>query len=170
MNIKLLLSVIIIIVAIMGLGALLFMFGNTPPNDRPQVGEEIPIMGTEHIGVGQAHEPYNSNPPTSGPHYAQPGAWGFYDQPLPDEQLIHNLEHGGIWIAYKDVDAETIEKLRDIQRRNSGSVIVTPRPTNETKLSLASWGHLDKFEDFDEARILNFIRSNKNRSPEPIAR
>src|SRR3989344_5078 len=52
------------------------------------------------VAVGASHEAYNSNPPTSGPHYEQPSRWGVSQAELPDEQLIHNLEHGGIWISY----------------------------------------------------------------------
>ena len=37
-------------------------------NEESRPGEEIPIMGRDHINVGDPHEPYNSNPPTSGPH------------------------------------------------------------------------------------------------------
>lgn len=136
----------------------------------PPLGEAIEIQGANHIAEGAAHEEYNSNPPTSGSHYAQAAAWGFYDEQLPDEQLIHSLEHGGIWISYKDVDDQVKERLELIARRNSGSVIVTLRPENDTKISLASWGRLENLEGLDEEKINNFIRANKNKSPEPIAR
>src|SRR3990167_5703120 len=50
-------------------------------------GGAVPELGRDHINVGAEHEPYNSNPPTSGQHYASPANWGIYDAPLPDEQL-----------------------------------------------------------------------------------
>src|SRR3989344_4041615 len=68
-------------------------------------GEEISIVSREHINVGDPHEPYNSNPPTSGPH-AAPAEWGISSVEIPDENAIHNLEHGGIWISYKNLDEE----------------------------------------------------------------
>ena len=69
--------------------------------ERP--GTAVPTQGAQHISVGAVHAPYNSNPPTSGPHYAQPAAWGVYGSELLDEQVIHNLEHGGVWISYDAV-------------------------------------------------------------------
>ena len=41
---------------------------------QPEVlpGEIIPIQGATHIPLGQPHDPYNLEPPTSGPHYDQP--------------------------------------------------------------------------------------------------
>lgn len=166
---KQILLVLVVVIVVLGVGVILFLTSNKSPQDLPQVGEEIEILGAEHIGVGAEHGEYNSNPPTSGSHYAQAAAWGFYDQQLPDEQLIHSLEHGGIWISYKDVDEDTKEKLDLIGRKNSGSVIITPRPENDAKISLASWGRLENLDEFDEDRINNFIQSNKNKSPEPIA-
>ncbi|KKT12932.1 MAG: Methyltransferase type 12 [Parcubacteria group bacterium GW2011_GWC1_43_30] len=37
-------------------------------NQKLRPGEEIKILGREHISVGAAHPAYNSNPPTSGWH------------------------------------------------------------------------------------------------------
>ena len=66
----------------------------------PLPGTAYPIQGREHIPLDAPHLPYNSNPPTSGPHYESPVPWGVYDHELPDEQLVHNLEHGGVWVSY----------------------------------------------------------------------
>lgn len=158
-------------IAVLVMGALgygLYRLANQPA--KPMLGETFPILGREHIVVGASHPPYNSNPPTSGPHYAQPAPWGVYEEELPDEQLIHNLEHGGIWISYKDIDQETKSNLETISKRYSGSVIITLRPANDSKIILASWGRLLKLEDFDEAGIIDFIKANKNKSPEKLAR
>jgi len=137
--------------------------------EKPRLGEAFPILGQEHIAVGASHPAYNSNPPTSGWHYAQPAEWGVYQKELLDEQLIHNLEHGGIWISYKDVDNVTKTKLEAIGKKFSGSTVVIPRSANDAKIILASWGRLEKLESFDEARITDFIKANTNKSPEPLA-
>ena len=138
--------------------------------EQSRRGVEFAIQGRQHIAVGAALPSYNSNPPTSGWHYAEPASWGMYQTELPDEQVIHNLEHGGIWISYKDLDTDTTAKLEDLARRFPNSVIITPRVSNDSKIALASWGRLEKLEIFDEAEILAFIKTNKNKSPEPIAR
>lgn len=134
----------------------------------PAIGTSFPIQGQEHIAVGATHPEYNSNPPTSGWHYAQPATWGVHQDELPDEQLIHNLEHGGIWISYKDVDPTTKSELERIARSNQ-KVILTPRSKNDAPIVLASWGRSQKLEKFDRDAIINFIKANKNKSPEPYA-
>jgi hypothetical protein len=159
-----------IVVIVIGLAVFLFLNANTPAEDLPAVGEAYEIQGAQHIPEGSSHEVYNSNPPTSGSHYAQPANWGIYERPLADEQAIHNLEHGGIWISYRDIDEETLTRLRDLANRNRGAVILSPREDNDKKIALASWGRLENLDEFDEERIQFFIRSNKNKSPEPLAR
>ncbi|MFQ5795188.1 MAG: DUF3105 domain-containing protein, partial [Candidatus Bipolaricaulia bacterium] len=118
-------------------------------------GEAVPILGANHVPEG-TRITYNSNPPTSGAHWPQPAQWDVYSFPLPDEQLVHNLEHGGIWISYKDIDRETKSKLEAIARKYPQGVILTPRPENDRNIALASWGRLDKFDSFDEERIERF--------------
>jgi len=132
------------------------------------IDEEIPILGSDHVREG-IKVVYNSNPPTSGNHWSQPAEWGFYSTPLPDEQLVHNLEHGGIWISYKDVDEETITKLKDIANKYPQALIVTPRTPNDVKITLASWGRLLRLDKFDEELISSFIKNNVNKAPEPLA-
>lgn len=132
-------------------------------------GEAIPDLGRNHIAVGTSHDPYNSNPPTSGPHYEEWAKWGIYDEKLLDEQLIHNLEHGGIWISYRDKDnQDLINKLKDIAEDYSIKVILTYRPENDVPIALAAWTRLLKLENFDEKQIKNFIKAFINKGPEQV--
>ncbi len=132
-------------------------------------GEVFSSQGQQHIQTGATHEEYNSNPPTSGPHNGQPANWGIYQSELPDENLIHNLEHGGIWISYNNIDNDTKTKIEDLAKRYPNKMIVTPRSKNDSKIAIASWTRLLKLDVFDEATIVDFIKANKNKSPEPNA-
>jgi len=144
----------------------LVLWSKKAAENRP--GEAIPELGQEHIPAGSPRPEYNSNPPTSGPHYAAPANWGSYDQPLPDEQLVHNLEHGGIWISYRDNDENLINQLKSIVDDYALKVILTSRPENDSKIAVAAWGRLMKMEEFDEDQIRDFIGSFINRGPEQV--
>ncbi len=148
----------------------------------PRTGEDIPIQSADHIEFGQPHGPYSSNPPTSGPHYAQPAEPGFYEAAPPDEQLVHNLEHGYviIWYNCSALAPEACDQLKSQVRtamqsagvsRYTGTpkLIAVPRPDMETLIALTSWGRLDKFDAFDGERIRNYIRAFRDRAPEPNA-
>jgi len=122
-------------------------------------GSRIGIIppGLNHLPDGQRYAGYNSNPPTSGPHWASPASWGVYREPLADETLVHNLEHGGVWISYKDAkDTDLADKLAAIARRYR-KVVLAPRPADDAPIALAAWGRLLKLQAFDEAQIVAFI-------------
>ena len=46
--------------------------------------QEFSEQGAEHISESGLFS-YNSNPPTSGSHYGQAPAWGFYSKEIDDE-------------------------------------------------------------------------------------
>jgi hypothetical protein len=150
------------------------------PEDLP--GTEVPIQGSDHVDPGMPHDPYNSDPPTSGPHYASTAETGFYEEAPLDEYLVHNLEHGHtiIWYNCTDLSEADCTALKDDIRNVMGragvslitgtpKVNAVPRPTMETTLSLTSWGRIDTFDEFDANRILAFIRAHRDNAPEPNA-
>lgn len=81
-----------------------------------------------------------------------------------------DLEHGGIWISYKEIDDETKKILEEIGKSNPQSVIVSPRPANENRIAIVSWGKMMKLDLVDKALIQKYIDTYKNQSPEKLAR
>lgn len=141
--------------------------------------EEFPIEGQEHVSPGASVE-YKTNPPTSGGHLAQAENWGVYDEEIDDKAAVHGLEHGGIWITYKqssdgqdsseELSDEEKAVLEEIGKENPLSVIVSPRNRNDVKIAVVSWGKMMKLEKVDKALIQKYIDTYKNQSPEKLAR
>ncbi|MDR7420175.1 MAG: DUF3105 domain-containing protein [Armatimonadota bacterium] len=139
------------------------------PGPRRGVVEQFPGQGGDHLPLGQAHPAYNSNPPTSGWHTPQTAPWGVHRTAIPDEVIVHNLEHGGIWISYRDAsDAALIEKLETLVARYRSKVILTPRPQNDAPVAVAAWTRLMKLDGYDEEKIVRFIDAYKNKGPERV--
>lgn len=69
-------------------------------SSRTLIGEKFANQGQEHIATDTPRMKYNSDPPTSGQHYAETAPRGVNDEEIDDRHLIHNLEHGEIWISY----------------------------------------------------------------------
>ena len=132
-------------------------------------GEQVSVQGGNHISVGQEHEEYNTNPPTSGAH-GSPVNFGIYTEELPDENMVHNIEHGGIWISYTGISEEEIAQLEEIAQRHPRSVVLAPRSANDTPIAIVSWGRLMKLDAVDEELIEEYIKRNINKSPEPLVR
>jgi len=138
---------------------------------------KIEDQGRDHIAVGASNPAYNSNPPTSGWHYEEWETKGVYKEQQPDEGLVHNLEHGYIWISYRpDASSKIIKQLEDFYGIGK-KIIVEPRKENDKLIALSAWGWLDKFDpaslevlsDVELKRVQDFIDTYINHGPEPNA-
>jgi hypothetical protein len=132
------------------------------------LGEKIEEMNSPHIVLGDVYEPYNSNPPTSGPHTGnQVAGPGIKDEPIPDEIVVHSLEHGAVVLWYKtSMDEESINRLKKVFAESSGKKIMIPRENMDTPIALTSWGYLLRLDSVDEDKIQAFIETNSDRAPE----
>lgn len=169
----------------------IFAIGNKqadkPIDPKDKLGASHQSQGQEHIQPGQEHAPYNSNLPSSGPHYPQPTPWGIKDQGVADEILVHNLEHGGIVIAYKpctdDQSAETadclkpqdVDRLKDIFGKlpvspqfNTIKAVLVPRSKNTKPVQLAAWTYTLDLDGPDEGQIRQFYTDHVDQGPELV--
>ena len=123
-------------------------------------GTLVPSQGNAHVQLAtDPHAPYNSDPPTSGPHLPYLAPWGIHTTPIPKELQIHNLEDGGVVVQYSCECPELVGKLTSIVKRYDHGVILAPYPGMKSKIALTAWTRMDGFDEFDEARIVRFIKA-----------
>ena len=131
------------------------------------VGTQVPILDPNHISQGSSAT-YNSSPPTSGEHWGLPGdrgpvPCGFYDEGLPDERVVHNLEHGNIVISYNLPLESDVSALRDalgnIELNNAWGVARDYDAIPTGQVGLSAWGVLDTMVGVDEERIARFFKA-----------
>ncbi len=163
------------------IGAIVIAFGgalvigkiNRPP-EPPRPGIEQADHGREHVN---SKEYGGDQPPTSGSH-ANPVAWGVYDTEVRDDQVIHNMEHGGIYVSYQPgLPKDQIEKLTQLlsepfsdQKFQPKKIVLAPRATNKSPIELSSWRRSQTLASYDQAKIEDYIKRNLGKSPEPLAR
>ena len=139
------------------------------------VGVRQELMPTDpdgpyaHMPTGQTIE-YNTTPPTSGDHWTVQANCGFYPDGVPDEQIVHNLEHGNIVVSYNLTDPEEIGRLTDvvdgIGLSNLWGITRFYDQIPEGQVALATWGVLDTMEGVDPGRITAFFEYAGNLGPE----
>ena len=101
-------------------------------------------QGRSHIQSPKTFN-YNSNPPTSGSHYAiagqAPAPTGVHLQPIQDENQVHNLEHGHIGIQYNNISEAVRSALEQFTNAHDTYVFMAPRPQLPTGvlLSFTRW-------------------------------
>jgi len=148
--------------------------GANRPAPGEVVGTQVPSQGNAHMPDGQRFS-YNSTPPTSGSHWQVPAQWGTKDSQEANERTTHNLEHGGIVIAYSPaLAAEDVIKLKALVRGLMNSsfrkVILEPyQQLTDAKIALTSWTWILKLPGYDETQITKFVRAHYQGSdaPEP---
>jgi hypothetical protein len=128
---------------------------------EPLPGTFVPSLGNEHIPTAESpHVPYNSNPPTSGPHLPYIAPWGIHTRPIPRELQVHNLEDGGVVINYKPECADRVlPALQTTVKRYPDHVLLAPYPDLDACIALTAWSRIDKLEALDERRVTRFIEA-----------
>ena len=119
--------------------------------------QEVTLVTGASSGIGRAIAEAQLAP---GRHVGNLANWGVHFSPIPDELQVHNLEDKGVVIQYhcpKEC-SDLVEKLTAIVKRYSEYVVLAPRPNIDKRIALTAWGKIDKFDEFDEARIVRFIK------------
>jgi hypothetical protein len=125
-------------------------------------GTFVADLGNAHLQtLDEPHIPYNSDPPTSGPHMPYTAPWGIHTQPIAKELQVHNLEDGGVVIQYNCPSGcpDLVDKLKAIVSRYKDEVILAPYPGLKHRIALTAWTRIDAFDQFDEGRIVRFIKA-----------
>lgn len=143
------------------------------------VSDPPDVKGT-HIKRDAGMLTWPTNPPSSGDHYGQWYKWSrVYTDPVPRENYVHNLEHGGIVLAYNCPTgcADEIAKLESFARalpKDPGCAdpitarwIVTPDPLlpEDVKVAAAAWGFTYTAKCVDERTLRNFWDNHFARKP-----
>lgn len=116
---------------------------------------------------------YEQSPPVGGPHNPVWQNCGFYDQPVRDENAVHSLEHGAVWITYSpSLPQNQVDELRDIAESQS-YILVSPYPDlpDNTPVVASAWGKQVGLDGADDPDLESFIRAYRQgpQTPEPGA-
>jgi hypothetical protein len=136
--------------------------------------EAFEIDSTEHTEDDLA---YSRTPPAGGEHHPVPGTCGFYgpdqgaDELPPEELLVHDLEHGAIWVAYDPaVDAVALDALRELVTEET-KVVVTPVDGLDAPIVATAWARQLPLDAVNDPRLSEFVDAYRagGEAPEPDA-
>jgi hypothetical protein len=114
---------------------------------------------------------YDATPPIGGDHSAY---WAdcngtVYPQPIANENAVHPLEHGAVWVTYRQglpaSDVSTLAK----QVSGRQYVFMSPYPNLKSQVSLQAWGYQLFVNKVTDPRISQFIATlshNQKITPE----
>lgn len=155
--------------------------GPTAPEALRSAGctyREFPAKERSHTQSLLEKIEWNSSPPTNGQHYQSPAVWGSYDTPLLRTQIVHNLEHGGMYVLYgPKVSQGTVDQLRGFYDDDPIGMLLSPLPSLGNKIALGVWttpdddpergtGRLALCTSFDEDAFRQFRDDYRFTGPE----
>jgi hypothetical protein len=100
---------------------------------------------------------YGMTPPAGGDHFA---AWlncGVYSEPQQNENAVHSLEHGAVWVTYDPelVDQAGVDALVDALPNTY--VVVSPYPDLPAPVVASAWGAQVQLDGVDDTRLGDFV-------------
>lgn len=158
-------AVALLLLVACGLGAFLWyrQAGGGEGEDLPAIinyRETNPgALSPDHLPDGTALS-YPMRPPAGGPHYNR---WqncngDVYPAPIEDGHAVHSLEHGAVWITYREgLPPDEVARLAD-RVRGQSYLMMSPYRSLDSTVTLQAWGYQLIAEDVDDERIDEFIR------------
>jgi hypothetical protein len=102
---------------------------------------------------------YNTTPPVGGNHsqYWADCDGTVYPQPIANENAVHALEHGAVWLTYKEgiPQSQVATLAKDVTGQTK--VFMSPYPGLSSTVSLQAWGYQLKVNSVSDPRIAAFI-------------
>jgi hypothetical protein len=156
-----------------------------PDASCPVEIDSPPLLPASHVDIGSTIV-WNSNPPSSGPHYPIWAAYQAYTTPVPRGYYVHDLEHGGIVFLYNCAlfDADCPALVRALQSVSDGltddplciadgngvrvRTVITPDPLITAPVAAAAWGWVYKAQCADLPTLRAFAVEHYGHGPEDI--
>lgn len=141
--------------------------------ERWQVTKDVDVYfgATDFVATHNDAEPilYEQIPPVGGYHR---NAWqncGYYNEYINNENGVHSMEHGSVWITYDpNLPQEDIDVLKN--KAEEQFILVSPYPGMDAPVIASVWGKQIKLDGVNDSRLDAFIgqyKKNVNNSPEP---
>jgi hypothetical protein len=175
-------AIVVVLVLVGGIGYFLVARNSAvspwrPSDDNKDPSLAIPGIATtayegQHHVTPQQRVAYDKTPPYGGPH---DGYWAacngqVYPRAVRNENMVHGLEHGAVWIAYDPgLSPADVEVLKNLAKQPK--VLVTPYEGLASAVVALAWEHRLNLASVNDPRLVQFANAFAGAvtAPEPKA-
>lgn len=147
--------------------------GGDPHTDNPQLKA---VKTFDYVGGQHTTDPvhYAQVPPAGGPHDPTWDKCGMaYPAPPRNENAVHDLEHGTVWITYRPgLDSADVQSLQtQLEGIQSGKWMLSPYPGLPAPVVVTVWNAQLDLTGADDPRLPVFIKEygDEHTAPEPLS-
>ncbi|MFJ3658744.1 DUF3105 domain-containing protein [Streptomyces nigra] len=169
----------VIVAGLVGWGAYAINSANKKEEQKTAAAKE-PVSGEKtwdkkkltqkHV---QGTVDYPMNPPVGGDHNQ---AWmtcdgTVYTKPIANENAVHSLEHGAVWITYNDKAANADIKALVDKVSKTPYTLMSPANDQAGTIMLSAWGRQLSVDKASDPRVEQFLTKYVQgaQTPEPGA-
>jgi Protein of unknown function (DUF3105) len=129
----------------------------TDTNSATATIEGVKTFKTESSHV-EGKIDYPQTPPVGGPHNPTWQNCGIYTSPLYNEYAVHSMEHGAVWVAYREGLAG--DQLKLLQKAVEGRpyTLLSPVPDLRTPVVVTGWNVQLDLPAASDPRLKQFIQ------------
>ncbi|MEU0603297.1 DUF3105 domain-containing protein [Streptomyces sp. NPDC006393] len=116
---------------------------------------------------------YPMHPPVGGDHNP---VWlncngDVYTEPVKDENAVHALEHGAVWVTYTGKAAESDVAALAAKVKKTPYTLMSPYENQQAPLMLSAWGHQLTVKSASDPAVDKFFATyvQGSQTPEPGA-
>jgi hypothetical protein len=127
-------------------------------------------LGRDHV---EGAVDYPMNPPVGGNHSQ---AWmtcdgTVYDKAIPNENAVHSLEHGAVWVTYKAGTPEADIKMLSDKVSRTPYTLMSPNEEQSGTIMLSAWSRQLTVDKASDPRVEQFFTKyvQGEQTPEPGA-
>ena len=146
--------------------------------DPNPAGDEAPPAGLADVRVYtfdsanhiEGDIDYDESPPAGGDHNSQWWECGTFSEPVRNENVVHSLEHGTVWVTYEPGTLDEAQ-LETISEELPQKQIISPYPGLRAPMVVTVWGRQLDLTGPDDARLAEFVAAygDGHTAPEPFA-
>lgn len=114
---------------------------------------------------------YPQTPPAGGKHSPVWLNCGVYATAVSNENAVHSLEHGAVWITYRPgLSAAGLARVRALAA-GQNHLIVSPYPGLPAAVAASAWGKQLRVQSASDPRLKQFVSTYEQgpQTPEPGA-
>lgn len=134
---------------------------------------DLSAVKTYQVEQGHVETPvdYAQTPPAGGEHAPEWLNCGVYQEAVPNENAVHAMEHGAVWVTYRpDLAPADVDALRS-KLRGRPYTVLSPYAELPAPVVASAWGTQLAMDGAGDSRLDAFLKSYVQgpQAPEPGA-